>query len=51
MISCEKKHDYEHCLANAEELLKIVTANTDPIKLEALYCKALSLKGLKRGRD
>ncbi|CAD8053494.1 unnamed protein product [Paramecium primaurelia] len=51
MISCEKKHDYEHCLANAEELLKIVTANTDPLKQEALYCKALSLKGLKRGRE
>ncbi|CAD8197367.1 unnamed protein product [Paramecium octaurelia] len=51
MISCEKKHDYEKCLQNAEELLKIVTADADPMKLEALYCKALSLKGLKRPRE
>lgn len=51
MVSYAKAHDHEHCLVNAEELLKMVTANTDPIKLEALYCKALSLKGLKRPRD
>ncbi|CAK88770.1 unnamed protein product (macronuclear) [Paramecium tetraurelia] len=49
MISCEKKHDYEKCLQNAEELLKIVPADIDPT--EALYCKALSLKGLKRPRE
>ncbi|CAD8107285.1 unnamed protein product [Paramecium sonneborni] len=51
MISCENKHDYQNCLTNAEELLKLITSDDNPLKENALYCKALSYHRLKYGRD